>query len=103
MSRILRSPRATLDVLDLWQFIADASGETRADAVVRQIEKKLQVLAQTPKIGTLRPELRTNLRSFPVGRYIVFYLPLPDGINVIRVLHGARDIDTSFFEEDESP
>jgi toxin ParE1/3/4 len=35
---------------------------------------------------------RTSLRPFPVGNYIVFYLPLPDGINVVRILNGYRDI-----------
>ena len=36
------------------------------------------------------------MRSFPVGRYIVFYMPLDDGVVVIRVLHGSRDIDAIF-------
>jgi toxin ParE1/3/4 len=36
------------------------------------------------------------LRSSPVGSYLVFYLPLPDGIEVIRVLHGSRDLDRLF-------
>jgi plasmid stabilization system protein ParE len=39
-----------------------------------------------------RGELAASLRSFPVGNYIVFYLPLPDGINVVRILNGYRDI-----------
>lgn len=37
-------------------------------------------------------ELAPELRSFAVKRYVVFYLPMPEGIAVIRVLHGARDI-----------
>jgi toxin ParE1/3/4 len=34
-----------------------------------------------------------GLCSFPVGRYIIFYLIISDGIEVVRVLHASRDID----------
>jgi toxin ParE1/3/4 len=40
-----------------------------------------------------RPELRSNLRSFPVGNYIVFYRASPDGVEVVRVMSGRQDID----------
>jgi len=33
------------------------------------------------------------LRSFPVGSYIIFYVPVPDGIEIVRVMHGRQDID----------
>jgi toxin ParE1/3/4 len=36
------------------------------------------------------------LRSLPVGNYLIFYLPIPDGIEVVRVLPGMRDIDAFF-------
>jgi hypothetical protein len=37
-----------------------------------------------------------GLRSFPFGRYVIFYVPLDDGIDVVRVLHAAREIDAQF-------
>lgn len=46
--------------------------------------------------GKSRDELAPGMRSFPIGRYVVFYMPLEDGIDVIRVLHGARDIEAVF-------
>jgi toxin ParE1/3/4 len=39
------------------------------------------------------PELRSNLRSFPVGNTIIFYRALPDGVEVVRVMNGRQDID----------
>jgi plasmid stabilization system protein ParE len=30
--------------------------------------------------------------AFAIGNYVIFYLPTQDGIDVVRVLHGARDI-----------
>ncbi len=38
--------------------------------------------------------------SFPSGRYVIFYVPIEDRIDVVRVLHDARDIDAVF---DENP
>jgi toxin ParE1/3/4 len=43
--------------------------------------------------GRERSELRSDLRSFPVGNYIVFYRALPDGVEVVRVMSGRQDID----------
>ena len=49
-----------------------------------------------PEVGRQRPDLAPNLRSLPAGNYVIFYRPIPDGIQLIRVLHGARDIPAIF-------
>ena len=51
------------------------------------------MLVQSPLAGRERPELRNDLRSFPIGNYIIFYRPLPDGVQVVRVMNGRQDID----------
>ncbi len=56
-------------------------------------------LARHPLIGRARPELLTDLRSLPFGRYVIFYLPRKRGIEVVRVLHGARDLKPLFDED----
>jgi toxin ParE1/3/4 len=50
-------------------------------------------------MGRSRPELAPNLRSFPVGQYVIFYLPLAKGVEIVRVLHGARDFESILQEE----
>jgi len=50
------------------------------------------MLAESPSAGRTREEFQPGLRSFPVGSFVVFYRPIEDGILVVRVLHGARDI-----------
>jgi len=50
-------------------------------------------------MGRARDELATDLRSIPFGRYVIFYEPIDDGIDVVRVLHSARDIDAVFGED----
>jgi toxin ParE1/3/4 len=50
------------------------------------------MLADNPLAGRARPELAAGIRSFPVGRQVIFYQPTPLSIDVVRVLHGSRDI-----------
>jgi len=47
-------------------------------------------------MGRSRDELSANVRSFLFGRYVIFYEPIAGGIDVVRVLHSARDIDAVF-------
>ena len=47
-------------------------------------------------MGRARDEVFPGIRSLAFGRYVVFFQPVPDGIDVVRVLHGSRDIDASF-------
>ena len=61
---------------------------------------KIKTLAKNPLMGRARDELSDDLRSWPIKPYIVFYLPLSDGVEVVRVLHGSRDIENLFLEDD---
>ena len=54
------------------------------------------LLSEHPAIGRNRSDLCLNLRGFPVGNYIIFYYSVDAGIEVVRVLHGARDIPELF-------
>jgi toxin ParE1/3/4 len=79
-------------------YIADESFAA-ADRWVDRLDEQFRVLATQPMMGRARDELAPGVRSFPFGRYVVFYVPLEDGIDVIRVLHGARDIEAVFNPE----
>jgi toxin ParE1/3/4 len=45
-----------------------------------------------PYSGALRPHLGSDLRVIFYEKYAVYYLPRPDEIIIVRVLHGSRDI-----------
>jgi len=70
-----------------------------ADAWVDRLDTKLHLLSPQPLMGRSRDELSPGVRSLPFGRYVIRYLPLADGIDVVRVLHSARDIE-AIFEKD---
>lgn len=47
-------------------------------------------------MGIDRPELASNLKSFPVDRYILFYRQIENGVELVRVLHSSRDMNLIF-------
>jgi toxin ParE1/3/4 len=94
---IVRRPQARLDLVEIWGFIADDS-EAAADRMLDRIDEVLRMLRDRPLAGRARPELLPELRSFPVGSYVVFYLPLPNGIDLVRVRSGYLDIGPNDFD-----
>jgi toxin ParE1/3/4 len=72
MPSIIKRPRARIDLSEIWDYIA-ADNETRADDFVDLIDQKFQALAGHPNLGRSREELEEGLRSFPVGKYVIFY------------------------------
>ncbi|MBD2101385.1 type II toxin-antitoxin system RelE/ParE family toxin [Leptolyngbya sp. FACHB-261] len=98
MATLFKRPLAELDLLDIWGFIADDSID-RADSFLDQMDSKLQTLARNPGLGKRQEELLPGLRSFPIGNYVVFYREIENGIDVIRVLRGSRDIEAIFRQD----
>lgn len=97
---VLRKPQASEDIAEIWDHIAD-DDLAAADRWLDRLDRQLRLLATQPLMGRARSELAEGIRSFPMGRYVVFYMPLHDGIDVVRVLHSARDIDALFGESDQ--
>jgi toxin ParE1/3/4 len=46
----------------------------------------------------MRNDLIVGLRSFPNGKYLIFYQETANGIEIVRVVHSARDIEQLFNE-----
>ena len=95
MSRVLKRPQAEADLLEIGLYIA-ADDLEASERFLDLLDRKLRLIASTPAMGRPRPELLPRLRSFPVGEYVVFYRPIRDGVDVVRVLNGARDADSLF-------
>jgi toxin ParE1/3/4 len=95
MPIVLRTSQANLDLTEIALRIAEEN-PIASDRWLDSIHEKCQLLARMPDLGRKRPELAPDLRGLPVGNYIIFYRPVSEGIQVIRVLHGARDIPALF-------
>jgi toxin ParE1/3/4 len=97
---VIKRPAANKDLEDIWRYIS-RDNESRADGFIKKLNDKFFALARNPEIGRCREELRKEMRSFPVGNYVIFYCVLKNGIGIVRILHGSRDIRSSFFEDDD--
>jgi toxin ParE1/3/4 len=92
MANRRKRPQAEIDIASIWDYIA-ADNIKAADALIDRIDRTFDMLAETPLAGRARSEFAPNLRGFPVGSYVVFYVPVPDGVEVVRVMSGRQDID----------
>ena len=93
MPSVILAPAAQDDLDEILLYIAQESGS--ADIALRwlsNIEERFQVLAENPLIGAARPDIAPTLRHGVVGNYLILYRPAKSGIEVARVLHGARDV-----------
>ena len=84
--------QADADLDAIWSYIA-IDNVSAAEAQIERFREVFKMLVQSPLAGRERPDLQRGLRSFPVGSYLIFYVPLPDGIEVVRVMSGRQDID----------
>ena len=102
---IHRRRTARQDLVDIFRYHAREAGVRVAQRFFSQAEATFTRLAGAPGMGT--PYLHDHpalagTRYFPVSRFrnhIVFYRPVADGIAILRVLHGARDIAGILVEE----
>ena len=87
--------QAEVDLDDLWSRIA-ADNPAEADRLVDAILEASRRHVRFPGMGQRRDELRPGVRCFVVSPYVVFDRALDETIEVVRVLHGARDIPSVF-------
>lgn len=92
---VRKSPQAFRDLDDIAAYI----GLDNPQAALRfldSLENRFHLLAASPGIGRERPDLGAGLRGLPVDNYVIFYRQASTGIEIVRVLHGARDIEALF-------
>ncbi|MBC8242204.1 MAG: type II toxin-antitoxin system RelE/ParE family toxin [Alphaproteobacteria bacterium] len=95
MKRAQFTAMAEADLGDIAYFIARDNPE-RAVTFVDEIIAHCHRIAALPALGRDRVELGRDIRSMPHDRYIIFYRIVEAGIEIVRVLHSARDIGTVF-------
>ena len=83
------------DLTEIWAYVAEHDA-TAASKLVKEIVGKFALLRDHPHMGRAQDNLLVNLGSFTVKGYLIFYQPFDDGIEILRVLHGARDIGAIF-------
>lgn len=85
------SVRAMADLQSIVDYISDFNPNA-AHRLVDQLEERWKLLATQPRSGAPRSDLGSELREVVVGDYLSIYLLNDGDIEIIRILHGRRDI-----------
>ena len=84
-SRTAPGPKSIVN----WNYIAQDNSQA-ADNLLDEIDARSIALASSPYLGAARPDIAPELRHSLVGRYLILYRIIPDGVQIVRVIHGAR-------------
>ena len=99
MAAVVYSRRARADMLDLWLWIAEKSGQPIADTVIDRIERRIASLERHPQMGPKRPDIARGARILMVERWLVLYACDSDDVRIVRVIDGASDLRDIGWEE----
>ena len=91
------SALARHDLHDIADYLAERNAET-ARRVLSEIRGRLKLLASQPSLGAPRNDLRIGLRCSVVRKYVIYYQTAEDFVDILRVVHGARDINAMRLE-----
>ena len=91
MPQLQFTRRAHQDLVEIGAFIATDS-PVNAARFIAKIEEHCWLLATRPFIGRPRVDLATELRSLSFGNYVIFFRPIEDGAEIMRIIHSARDL-----------
>lgn len=96
MRTVNKFPEAQRDLVEIGIYIAQDS-PANAERFLDAIERECQKLADSPFIlGKTCEGLHPDLRRHNFKRYAIIYRPIPDGIELVGVFHGSRDLDAMF-------
>ncbi len=92
---VIISDAAAEDLRNIWEYVAQHN-ETAASKLIKEVKNKFILLRDNPLVGRQQNKYLVGLRSFVMNDYFIFYLPLENGVDILRVLHSSRDIESIF-------
>ncbi|MGI2034986.1 type II toxin-antitoxin system RelE/ParE family toxin [Rhizobium panacihumi] len=98
--KIIFAREAIEDLVAIGEYIAESNPQ-RAASFVTDLEEKSLDLANRPFAFArlARPSAR-EIRRRRSGKYLIFYEVGEERIEILHILHGARDYDRILFPED---
>ena len=91
MAALFFTRQARADLIDIWLHIA-ADDPGAADRVLDRLELAAMSLTENPRIGPARDDIRPGLRYLVSDTCLILYRVVEDGLEIVRVLHGRRDL-----------
>lgn len=100
MNRYRLAEQAKLDLGEMWLFVEKRS-RRGARRLLDELHARFSDLADSPGLGPACEQFGADWRKSIVGKYVIFYRPVAEGIEVLRILHGARNIEALLRETEE--
>jgi toxin ParE1/3/4 len=79
------------DLIDIWVHIA-ADDPAAADRILDRLDEAANHLSRNPQMGPARNDIRPELRYLVCGSYLLLYRIVEEGVEVVRAVHGRRDL-----------
>ncbi len=94
MSKFVLAPVAQADITEIWNYYAAEVGDPNlADRMRDEIFDGIRYIARAPQRGHFRRDLANEpLRFWRVRRYLIIYRSEVRPVQIVRVLHGSRDV-----------
>jgi len=95
--RIIRGVEARRDLVRHYMYMSAAADIDTARRLLQAIRDALKLLCESPELGSRREfgdSALAGLRMWPIRSFqesLTFYIPIDDGIQVVRVLHAKED------------
>lgn len=95
--RCILSPRAELDLDEIWDYTAERWGLEQAETYTRQLWRDIQNVAAQPAIARSCSDVRAGYYKYCSGSHIIFFRLTDSGIDVVRILHQRMDVEKHIF------
>ena len=92
---------AIQDIEEIADYIAQQSGLEQSENFLSKLESKFSKIVNFPLLGRKRDEILTNIRTIPLDKYLILYMPIGNDIEILRVVSGYRDLCKLFTELEE--
>ncbi|MBD2203350.1 type II toxin-antitoxin system RelE/ParE family toxin [Calothrix sp. FACHB-1219] len=100
MSIYIISPEAIQDLDEISEYFASRNLDA-GDRFVNSFAEKCQNLVKYPNMGRSYADIETSLRGIPLDGYIILYRAIADGVEIVRVVSGYRNLKSMFSESDD--
>jgi len=95
VAQFVIAPEAIRDLDEISDYFVIHNVDV-GEKLFEQFEKKCRYLVQFPNIGRSYRAIRSYLRELPLDGYIIFYRVSGDGIEILRIVKGNRDLESLF-------
>lgn len=99
--RVWWSPRSRQDLEEISRYLYKIAPGDLAEKLICDILDAAEDLSARALLWRVRMDVGANVRTVLVRPYMIFYRVMSSEVEVMRVLHGAQDIEEIFNTEDD--